>query len=69
MFPISFIIIPLFLLYLLFNVIVGYRLGKSKVNKGKLGAIFSLIFAFFPPVNFVFFAFLAFKRTSSVSAS
>lgn len=69
MFPISFIVIPIFLLYLLLNVIVGYRLGENKVNNGKLGATFSFIFALFPPVNFIFFAFLAFKRTSSVSVS
>lgn len=68
MFPISFIVIPIVLLYLLLNVIVGYRLGESKINNGKLGAIFSFIFAFFPPLNIIFFAFLVFKRATSVSA-
>ena len=62
MFPISFIVILIILLYLLLNMIVGYRLGKSRINNGKLGAIFSFIFELFPPFNFIFFAFLVFKK-------
>ncbi|CAH0527320.1 hypothetical protein CTH30272_01007 [Allocatenococcus thiocycli] len=52
----------IFSLYLIGNMVAGYYLGKRKLSRAKLAALFSLIFAFFPPVNFVFFAALVFKK-------
>lgn len=67
MFPISIIVIPLIFIYFVVNIILGYRLGKAKIRNGKLGALFSFVFSLFPPCNFVFFAFLMFKKDDSVN--
>ncbi len=45
----------IFSLYLIGNMVAGYYLGKRKLSSAKLAA-------FFPPVNFVFFAALVFKK-------
>ncbi len=51
----------IFSVYLLAHLVVGYYLGKRKLTSIKLAVLFSFIFAFFPPVNFVYFAILSFK--------
>ncbi|TOG15237.1 hypothetical protein CGJ06_24990, partial [Vibrio parahaemolyticus] len=51
----------IFIVYAVVNSMIGFFLGERKLNKGVAGAIFGFIFAFIPPLNFIFLALLYFK--------
>ncbi|OUD53070.1 hypothetical protein BTA15_06875 [Vibrio parahaemolyticus] len=54
----------IFTVYAVVNSIIGFFLGERKLNKGVAGAIFGFIFAFIPPLNFIFLALLYFKKNA-----
>ncbi|AUV88993.1 hypothetical protein C1N50_22965 [Vibrio campbellii] len=52
----------LLILYRIGNLIIGYNLGKRKLNNYKLGMVVGFILSLTPPFNIIFYIILYLKK-------